>query len=94
MLYSGVIRCHCLMTGERDYDGDKYFSNSVVRLMIDDHNVPPLRGMVTFVDDVQKWMDEDRRNVIAIHCKGSVLLALVRRLHILLQFFIFIFLIR
>ena len=42
----------------------------MVRLMIDDHNVPSLRAMVNFVKDVQEFMDVDRGNVIAIHCKG------------------------
>lgn len=58
------------ITGERSYDSDKYFSNSVVRMMIDDHNVPTLESMLEFVDDVQQWMDKDRNNIIAIHCKG------------------------
>ena len=29
------------------------------------------RDMVWFCDNAQKFMSEDRRNVIAIHCKGG-----------------------
>lgn len=27
--------------------------------------------MVSFCENVQEWMDRDKRNVIAIHCKGG-----------------------
>ena len=53
----------------------------MVRLMIDDHNVPSLRAMVNFVRDVQEFMDVDRGNVIAIHCKGLYTFECLKSLH-------------
>lgn len=39
--------------------------------MIDDHNVPSLSEMVEFSKEVTDWLDEDKENVVVIHCKGG-----------------------
>ncbi|KAK6172672.1 hypothetical protein SNE40_016284 [Patella caerulea] len=58
------------LCSERDYD-ETLFHNRVERVFIDDHNVPRLRDMIKFADSVRLWMSADKRNVIAIHCKGG-----------------------
>lgn len=56
--------------GERGYDESKYFNNAVVRLLIDDHNVPSLKQIIDFIKDAERWMNANKNNVMAIHCKG------------------------
>ncbi|KAK3099224.1 hypothetical protein FSP39_001190 [Pinctada imbricata] len=58
------------LCSERDYDETK-FNNMVERIFIDDHNVPRLREMVSFSENVREWMAKDERNVISVHCKGG-----------------------
>ncbi|KAJ8297558.1 hypothetical protein KUTeg_024089 [Tegillarca granosa] len=56
--------------GERDYD-ETLFHNMVERVYIDDHNVPRIRDMIDFTANVREWMQKDKQNIIAIHCKGG-----------------------
>ncbi|CAM1319655.1 TPTE2 (predicted) [Pycnogonum litorale] len=58
------------LCSERSYD-TSYFHGRVRRYMIDDHNVPSLKDIIAFCEDVQKWLDHDESNVIAVHCKGG-----------------------
>nr|AAQ06674.1 BJ-HCC-5 [Homo sapiens] len=58
------------LCSERAYD-PKHFHNRVVRIMIDDHNVPTLHQMVVFTKEVNEWMAQDLENIVAIHCKGG-----------------------
>ncbi|OCT93067.1 phosphatidylinositol 3,4,5-trisphosphate 3-phosphatase TPTE2 [Xenopus laevis] len=58
------------LCSEKGYD-PKYFHYRVERVFIDDHNVPVLEDMLTFIASVRAWMAEDPQNVIAIHCKGG-----------------------
>lgn len=58
------------LCSERDYD-ESLFHNRVERICIDDHNVPSLKKMVEFCSDVREWMAADKRNIIAVHCKGG-----------------------
>ncbi|XP_075419714.1 phosphatidylinositol 3,4,5-trisphosphate 3-phosphatase TPTE2-like [Tenrec ecaudatus] len=58
------------LCSERGYD-PKHFHNRVRRIMIDDHNVPPLSEMVKFTQEVTQWLTEDEDNVVVIHCKGG-----------------------
>ncbi|CAG5129477.1 unnamed protein product, partial [Candidula unifasciata] len=60
----------CYITGERSYNESLFFNN-VVRIYIDDHNVPKLSEMIDFVANAREWMAADMENVIAIHCKGG-----------------------
>lgn len=58
------------LCSERNYNPEK-FHGRVERLFIDDHNVPTLDDLIKFCNNVRKWLSEDERNVIAVHCKGG-----------------------
>ncbi|XP_031564991.1 phosphatidylinositol 3,4,5-trisphosphate 3-phosphatase TPTE2-like [Actinia tenebrosa] len=58
------------MCSERSYD-PALFHNRVERILIDDHNVPRLSQLLYFCHNVREWMDQDPKNVIAVHCKGG-----------------------
>ncbi|KAG0711659.1 Phosphatidylinositol 3,4,5-trisphosphate 3-phosphatase TPTE2 [Chionoecetes opilio] len=58
------------LCSERHYDVS-LFHGRVERYMIDDHNVPPLVDMLKFSSSVRDWMNEDAKNVMAVHCKGG-----------------------
>ncbi|XP_076446857.1 phosphatidylinositol 3,4,5-trisphosphate 3-phosphatase TPTE2-like [Babylonia areolata] len=67
--HAGHYRIYNLCS-ERKYN-ETLFHNNVRRILIDDHNVPRLKDILWFCEDVRGWMQEDMRNVIAIHCKGG-----------------------
>ncbi|KAL4230685.1 Phosphatidylinositol 3 [Mactra antiquata] len=58
------------LCSERDYD-ETLFHNRVERIFIDDHNVPTVKDMLWFCENARDFMAADKRNVIAIHCKGG-----------------------
>uniref|UniRef100_A0A8C9EU60 Phosphatidylinositol-3,4,5-trisphosphate 3-phosphatase n=1 Tax=Pavo cristatus TaxID=9049 RepID=A0A8C9EU60_PAVCR len=58
------------LCSEKGYD-PKYFHYRVERIFIDDHNVPALQDMLKFTASVHEWMNQDEKNIIAIHCKGG-----------------------
>lgn len=58
------------LCSERDYD-ETLFHNRVERIFIDDHNVPTVKDIIWFCKNAREFMAEDKRNVIAIHCKGG-----------------------
>lgn len=58
------------LCSERHYDVS-LFHGRVERYMIDDHNVPPLADMLKFSSSVRDWMNQDEKNVMAVHCKGG-----------------------
>ncbi|KAM6291833.1 phosphatidylinositol 3,4,5-trisphosphate 3-phosphatase TPTE2-like isoform 1-T1 [Porphyrio hochstetteri] len=58
------------LCSEKGYD-PKYFHYRVERIFIDDHNVPALQDMLKFTASVREWMGQDKKNIIAIHCKGG-----------------------
>ncbi|XP_052796776.1 phosphatidylinositol 3,4,5-trisphosphate 3-phosphatase TPTE2-like isoform X2 [Mya arenaria] len=58
------------LCSERDYD-ESLFHDRVGRVYIDDHNAPTVKDMVNFCKDAREFMSEDRKNVIALHCKGG-----------------------
>ncbi|XP_022691317.1 phosphatidylinositol 3,4,5-trisphosphate 3-phosphatase TPTE2-like [Varroa jacobsoni] len=60
----------CNMCSERTYD-DSHFERQILRLKIDDHNVPLLTEAIEFIQEAQMFLDADPANVIAIHCKGG-----------------------
>ncbi|CAB4017144.1 phosphatidylinositol 3,4,5-trisphosphate 3-phosphatase TPTE2-like [Paramuricea clavata] len=47
------------------------FKDRVYRLKTDDHNVPKLRELLEFCNDVREWLNSDSENVVAMHCKGG-----------------------
>ena len=58
------------LCSERTYQTD-HFHGRVERVMIDDHNVPSVKQMVEFAENVRDWLGEDPENVIVVHCKGG-----------------------
>ncbi|NXE46812.1 TPTE2 phosphatase, partial [Casuarius casuarius] len=58
------------LCSEKGYD-PKYFHYRVERIFIDDHNVPALQDMLKFTASVREWINQDEKNIIAIHCKGG-----------------------
>nr|XP_031540450.1 phosphatidylinositol 3,4,5-trisphosphate 3-phosphatase TPTE2-like isoform X2 [Vicugna pacos] len=58
------------LCSEKAYD-PRYFHHRVRQYMIDDHNVPSLIEMLAFSRDVEKWMAQDEKNIIVVHCKGG-----------------------
>ena len=36
-----------------------------------DHEAPPLNSLMPFCEDAKKFLDEDEKNVVAIHCKAG-----------------------
>ena len=58
------------LCSEKTYQTD-HFHGRVERVMIDDHNVPSVKQMVEFADNVRAWLGESPENVIVVHCKGG-----------------------
>ncbi|BFZ15305.1 hypothetical protein BsWGS_18344 [Bradybaena similaris] len=67
--HKGHYRIYNLCS-ERSYNESLFFNN-VVRICIDDHNVPKLSEMIDFVANARDWMAADKDNVFALHCKGG-----------------------
>jgi len=55
---------------ERDYPEDG-FHGRVRRFGFDDHNPPPLSLLVRLCNEASEFLTEDKKNVVAIHCKGG-----------------------
>jgi len=58
------------LCSERTYDV-VHFHNRVERVMIDDHNVPSVKQMLEFANNVRDWLGQHPDNVIVVHCKGG-----------------------
>ena len=58
------------LCSERRYPG-QHFNERVLCFPFDDHNPPPLSTIVEFCSTVDRFLQEDDRNVVAIHCKGG-----------------------
>eukprot|EP01114_Cavostelium_apophysatum_P002296 TRINITY_DN1202_c0_g1_i1.p1 TRINITY_DN1202_c0_g1~~TRINITY_DN1202_c0_g1_i1.p1 ORF type:complete len:160 (-),score=15.04 TRINITY_DN1202_c0_g1_i1:246-725(-) len=54
----------------RAYDAD-VFDNRASRYPFQDHQAPPLEMIGQFCSDVDKWLEEDPANVVAVHCKAG-----------------------
>lgn len=55
---------------ERSYDYSK-FQGRVEPFKFTDHSVPTITKMLNFCKSVERWMNLDPENVIAVHCKGG-----------------------
>ena len=58
------------LCAERRYDRD-LFEGRVLCFPFDDHNPPPLSTIVEFCTTVDRFLAEDEKNVVAVHCKGG-----------------------
>ena len=57
------------LCSERRY-ASQHFGDRVLCFPFDDHNPPPLSTIVEFCTTVDRFLQEDDKNVVAIHCKG------------------------
>eukprot|EP01134_Creolimax_fragrantissima_P007959 CFRG7959T1 len=58
------------LCSERSYDS-RLFHNQVALYPFDDHNPPPLQLMTDFCVDAKQFLEEDTKNIIAVHCKAG-----------------------
>ncbi len=71
---------------ERSYP-EEGFKGRVRRFGFDDHNPPPLSLLVRLCHEASQFIQEDKKNVVAIHCKGGkgrtgvVTAAILMKLH-------------
>jgi phosphatidylinositol-3,4,5-trisphosphate 3-phosphatase/dual-specificity protein phosphatase PTEN len=69
--HAGHFRIYNLCS-ERDYDRPTRFGGAFRRFPFDDHNAPcPIRLIPELVRDATMFLQEDARNVVAIHCKAG-----------------------
>ena len=54
---------------ERDYPKNSFYKQDIFPFQ--DHEAPPLNLMKSFCEDAKKFLDEDKNNVIAVHCKAG-----------------------
>ena len=54
---------------EKDYPDNLFFKKAYFPFK--DHEAPPLNLMRPFCEDAKKFLDEDEKNVIAVHCKAG-----------------------
>jgi phosphatidylinositol-3,4,5-trisphosphate 3-phosphatase and dual-specificity protein phosphatase PTEN len=58
------------LCAERAYDEGE-FTNTCQKFRFEDHNPPPFDMILSCCKDIHKYLDEDDKNVAAIHCKAG-----------------------
>jgi phosphatidylinositol-3,4,5-trisphosphate 3-phosphatase/dual-specificity protein phosphatase PTEN len=58
------------LCSEKSYDPQK-FQNRVAFYPFDDHNPPEFSVMKPFCEDVDKWLNENEKNIAVVHCKAG-----------------------
>lgn len=56
------------LCAERIYDSS-FFHGQVEHMPCDDHNPPMVQQLVSFVERMSYFMEEDQSNVVGVHCK-------------------------
>jgi len=61
------------LCSERNYEAKEFTSSGgkVGHFPFDDHNPPPLTLIPRICDDAKAFLDQDKKNVVAIHCKAG-----------------------
>ena len=54
---------------EKDYPKNSFYKQDIFPFK--DHEAPPLNLMKSFCEDAKKFLDEDNKNIVAIHCKAG-----------------------
>jgi phosphatidylinositol-3,4,5-trisphosphate 3-phosphatase/dual-specificity protein phosphatase PTEN len=54
---------------EKTYPDNMFFKQGYFPFK--DHEAPPLNLMMPFCEDAKKFLDEDKDNIIAVHCKAG-----------------------
>ena len=57
------------LCGEKTYPKDTFYKQSYYPFP--DHEAPPLNLLLPFCQDAKAFLDEDEKNVVAIHCKAG-----------------------
>lgn len=63
--------------GNGNYDCSLLY-NQVQKLPMRDHNAPALCTLVLFCESATEWLNQNKNNIIAVHCQGSLLVPLHR----------------
>jgi PTEN phosphatase family protein len=58
------------LCAERTYDASM-FGGCLERIEVEDHNPPRMSQLVSFIQRVASFLEQDPENVIAVHCKGG-----------------------
>ena len=54
---------------EKTYPKDSFYMQGYYPFV--DHEAPPLSLLIPFCEDAKKFLDEDEKNVVALHCKAG-----------------------
>ena len=54
---------------ERSYPKNSFFKQEIFPFK--DHEAPPLNLMKSFCEDAKNFLDEDKKNIVAVHCKAG-----------------------
>ncbi|KAH9577267.1 Dual specificity phosphatase [Trypanosoma melophagium] len=68
--HGGHYRIYNLFSERPEYDSSKRFNGKCKRFPFDDHNAPCLISLILdFVNDATDFLEEDKQNVVVVHCK-------------------------
>ncbi len=59
------------LCSEKNYKAEKFENLQCITFPFDDHNPPPFNLFIDFCKDVDQWLDRNKNNIAAIHCKAG-----------------------